>query len=175
MADELPLPSNDTQLVIKKRSVTLGIIILKDEGNIINGLTIRASETNQSGYNNIFFEKSAASNLKSTDLSTIYLPEALLSKARKTKTSKDFRVTSFLFGNSTLFPTKQEQQFYSAASNYSLNTSLTVNSKVLSAALKSLRLQNLSEDEEIRSSFLPLISVDNRPTECAFWDFSGSG
>ena len=174
MADELPLAHNETQLVIMRPSVTLGIILLNYRERTVEGLTVRASRTNQSGYNNIFFEKSTAKNLKSTDLSSIYLPKNLIVKANK-KVTNNFRVTSFLFGNSNLFRTKEEEQSSLAKSNSGVNISKTVNSKVFSVAVKTVRLQNLTDDEEIISSFLPLIPVDSTPTECVFWDFSGSG
>ena len=167
MAEDLPLPPNKQSLVIIKGSITMGIIILDNKGKFFKGLTIRGSETNRTGFNSISFERSSFNNVNVTDLSSIYLPKDLLSKASKVLTGKEFRVTSFLFDNSSLFSRRRSP---------STNITKTVNSKVLSASVKSVRLKGLNEEEELRSGFtLYQKPGKNQSVNCEFWNNTGQG
>ena len=167
MAEDLPLPPNKQSLVIIKGSITMGIIILDNKRKVLKGLTIRGSETNRTGFNSISFERSPFDNVDVTDLSSIYLPKDLLSKANKILTGKEFRVTSFLFDNSSLFSRRRSP---------SMNITKTVNSKVLSASVKSVRLKGLNEEEELKSGFtLYQMPGKNQSVNCVFWNNTEQG
>ena len=175
IADELPLPPGRQNLVIRKRHITLGITSFSGKENFAEGVNIRAFEMNNYGLSDISSERSNIINMELTDFASIFLPKHLLSRARGRIPSQKFRITTFLFDNAALFSTKQDQQRHSTSGNSSINAKWIVNSKVFSAAIKSVRVQCLKKEEELESAFLPQFPVKDRLLECVFWDFNGSG
>ena len=171
MAEELPLPPYKESLVILKQSITLGIIILKDQDKLSKGVTIRGSETNRTGFHNISFERSAINNINVDDLSSIYLSKDLLSKANGSLAGKELRLTSFLFGNSNLFLIQQAHKFHYKEDSSRAFVMRSINSKVMSVTVKSVELKDLNMDEELRMGFTVYEKPGkNRLVHCVFWD-----
>ena len=175
MADELPLMSGGENLVIQKSRITLGVTIFSERENFTEGLNIRAFGMNNYGLNNISFVRSNIIDREVTDFASIFLPKHLLSRARERITSQKLRITMFLFDNAALFPTKQEQQCHAASDNSRINAKWIVNSKVVSTSIKTVIVQGLREEEELKTAFLPQFPLKSRLLECVFWDFKGSG
>ena len=140
----------------------MGIILLKNKEISNSGIVIRFCQTNQSRYNDMFVEKSSAVGSQPEDITSIYLPGKLLSKAQGLLASKELRITTLLFDNTVLFEKHKE------------DNKKILSSKVFSAAIKSVHLTGLTENEELQSAFKPIFPVQNRSVECVFWDFLAS-
>ena len=166
MANDVPLPTNKSSLVISKHRIAMGIDYLDKQEKLNYSLLIKASKTYSTGYNDLSFKKSQDLELDVEDFSSLFISESLLSKVKMQLHSKEIKISVFLFDKSTLFRIKQGSK---------LNMKEIINSKIISVAINGTELNGLTDEEELQSAFRPQISVQKRQMTCVFWNFTASG
>ena len=131
------------------------------------GLLIKAIPTDQSNVNHLSLRHATGSSTEEDTVATIFLSQFLFNKASKISDGTQ-RITAFIFDNEKLFMTGLK------LNHSGINSSAVLNSKILSAAIKGIKLYNLNKNEEVRSTFSELKAGGGR-SDCVFWDFSGEG
>ena len=134
----------------------------------ITGLSITAVSTSQSNLNKVVPDP-GSSERKRQAVATVYLPRALFDKVNK---SEPQRVTVFVFDDEKLFLTQTNMDNSISSKR---NTSKTVGSKILAVSIKGSELRNLSDDQQVRTTFSTTVPSTKAVADCVFWDFSGAG
>ena len=166
LADKIPIQQNET-ITVAKKSIAMKVITVKP--NEIKGLSITAISTSQRKVNDLVPN---LSNDKSRNvIATVYLPGPLFSKVHKSQNDIQ-RITVFVFDDEKLFLTNiTKDNFFSGKRRFDK----AVGGRILSASITGSNLSNLSESEQIRTTFSPSIPSVKREADCVFWDFNSVG
>ena len=164
LANNVPVQKNET-IVIEKKNIAMGVKIVDPEETA--GLLIKASPTDQPNVNRLSLANTTDSSTTEETVATIFLSQMLFNKTSKILNDTQ-RITTFIFDNEKLFMTRLK------INDAEINRSIVLNSKILSAAIKGIKLYNLTKNEKIHSTFSELKTGGGR-SDCVFWDFDGEG
>ncbi len=161
LANSVPI-NQTTPLVAVRKNVALAIKVITKS----SGILIKATPGNQIGYNNLTIaEGSYDENSIQDSTATIYLTPEMLQKVFRSGNKS--RIFSFVFENNRLFLSK-------SAVDGNENSKQTVDSRILSASVGDVKLENLTYKEEVTALFDSL-SEQKGKVECVFWDFAFQG
>ena len=169
LAKDVPIGGNKTLVVVSKN---MAVAVKVVDTVPTNGILIKASGTRQSGYNHLSITSTRGDKADSRNSeATIHLSSAMLRKVRLLKPNAVTRIFSFTFDNDKLF---SERTVLFQNETAAKPVKKKVNSRILSAAVANLTLQNLTYEEELKGLFNPLSTKDGR-VDCVFWDFQAAG
>ena len=162
-AENIPLAENQTQQVFSKPNLAIGIADVSKEveslettGFVISG-QIDKSKTSLD-------MKKEDNKTRTAKIADIVLPGPLFkaAKNRRGANKTGLRVTTFLYDNEKLFLSKETSGD---------NSSKKVNSKILAVSIKGLKLENLTEEQRVRSEFRELLNSTSEQTlNCVYWE-----
>ena len=172
LAIQLQLLPNATINAVSKN---LAFALMPIE-RVNEGIAVSSERDQESGYNNVTLRKG---NMHRDELSLsviahIWLPKLLLEKAAYMNQKSFNRIYSFVYENTQLFKTKEqiENILSSSTGQIALGFSKKINSRILSASIGKLKLENLSVHEEMQGSFR-LLSRSPFEVKCVYWDVVG--
>ena len=160
------MQQNET-IYVAKKSITMEVITVKPKETA--ELKITAVSTNQPKVNEILRNNSSP-EAREKVVATILLPKGLLDKVNKNKAGIQ-RITVFVFDNDKLFLNKVRKH---QSNSKEENISKEVNSKIVAASIKGVKLTNLSKDEQVQTTFSTSTPSFERKVECVYWDFGGA-
>ena len=174
LALQLDVSQNMTVKTVSK-NVALTIKPIK---KVIKDIIIKAKRSQGNGYSNIEIEESTTQfgQTSIADAAQILLSQSLLRKAALLKPASFNRIYSFVFESDRLFISKNrlEQSLNSSDGNKQSQPSDMINSRILSASIGSIKLENLTGNEEMQGRF-KILSHNPGSTECVFWNFNTTG
>ena len=153
----MPLNNETKAYEAVQKNVAVSIAIVNSTE--IHGITIESIHTAQSGYNNVTMKSTNTELVTSEAIANIFLPPTLF----RQMSSKVNRISSFIYNNAKLFLTSDNS-----------SKPDVINSRVMSASFKDLRISGLSPEDELRSSFSPIDRNLTGSSNCAFWNFTAA-
>ena len=170
MADKMVL--DDSPVTLTQENLVFSAALLDSNQN---------TETLISGGTNAFngaSELGIASNSTTwgnlTRAVSVSIPAGSIRAALLLSKSVKVRLTSFLYQNDKLFITSEPVQGKTHVQGGRVRK--LVNSKVISASLSGVKLLNLSSEDEISLTFLPVNTSNIQlKSQCVFWDFQAEG
>ena len=140
------------------------------------GIAISAKRDQSSGYNKINIEDTQSRQVSLTDTAQILLPELLIRRAAQLDPKSFNRIYSFVFESDQLFLTKKqlEKTLNSSSGQMASGLSEKINSRILSASIGKIKLENLTENEEMQGRFR-ILSKDPGEVRCVYWDVKIEG
>jgi len=165
-ADNIPLGQNETTKIFSKKNLAIGIteITAKAQQDLeTSGFVIKGNIGGGKTSVEMIKEKNepVEAPAKVADLK---LPGPLFKVAKRIRAKSNatdaLRVTTLLYDNAKLF---------SSESTSGTNASKKINSKVLAVGIKGIKLENLTEEERVRSEFR--VQLESQGLDlCVYWE-----
>ena len=172
-ADNIPLPQNETTQTFSKKNLAIGVAEISDKVQSdleTNGFIIRGSIGD--GKTKVEMkeikDKPAETISKVADIT---LPGKLFAVAKSIRDNNNatdaLRVTTLLYDNAKLFLSEETSGD---------KATKKVNSKILSVGIKGIKLENLTEEQRVRSEFRQQIQKNEwEKLLCVYWEETQRG
>lgn len=155
LAQNLPIPANKSSFTIHTANFVISTNYINMQST--NPLVMDLSGTTLTQTRNETTEE----NIKET----FTIPSELI-QSLNTREEKQIKLGTVLYSTSKLFNTK-------VGLHNKSNTSSVLNSRVISAGINGLKVQNLSEP--VVMTFQTLKEMPSSFSQCVFWDFKALG
>ena len=172
-ADNIPLPENKTTQTFSKKNLAIGIKEVPSDvqQNLEeNGFVI----TGSIGKGKAVVEMKEEGSMKPQTegkVADLKLPGSLFKVAKKIRDKSNatdvLRLTTLLYDNAKLFSSKETSGD---------NPAKKINSKVLAVGIKGIKLENLTEQERVRSEFRQQLHKNEwENLLCVYWEETQRG
>lgn len=163
-AENIPVPENET-VIFKEKNLAVGVAVVEDKKVVQNGYFIKgnvdASETSLE-------MNDGTGSRDSKQVANIFLPGPLFTKAKNQAggNASATRVTTFLYDNEKLFISEETS---------GTNAKKKLNSRILAVSIKGIKLENLTDDQRIKSEFKALNKTGSNTVRCVYWEETTRG
>ena len=166
-ADNIPLPKNETTKIFSKKNLAIGVTEITEKAQQdleTSGFVIKGSIGG--GKTSVEMNKETNEPVEApAKVADLKLPGPLFKVAKsiraKSNATDALRVTTLLYDNAKLFLSE---------STAGENASRKINSKVLAVGIKGIKLENLTEEERVRSEFRVQLENQEGGDLCVFWE-----
>lgn len=172
-ADDIPLPENKTTQTFSKKNLAIGVAEISDKVQSdleANGFIIKGNI--EEGKTSVEMNKIEGGPVKTVSkVADITLPGKLFAVAKSIRTKNNatdaLRVTTLLYDNAKLFLSEETSGD---------KATKKINSKVLAVGIKGIKLENLTEEQRVRSEFRQQIQKKEwENLLCVYWEETQRG